>query len=136
MSDDFFRNPVLNSPYEPPTHHWELDEDRQPTTERREGRRSVSFVTLMPKPRKRRASQGQLGLAETTTAVQEDSQKYELAQTINSVTSKVMTVAPPVPGQTPLIRQCARRCQHGVSLSGVPMTVPPLCQTGRFNEGL
>ena len=85
MSDDFFRNPVLNSPYEPPTHHWELDEDRQPTTERCEGRRSVSFVTPIPKPRKRRASQGQLGLAETTTAVQEDNQKYELAQTINSV---------------------------------------------------
>ena len=85
MSDDFFRNSVLNSPYEPPTHHWELDEDRQPTTERREGHRSVSFVTPIPKPRKCRASQGQLGLAETTTAVQEDNQKYELAQTVNSV---------------------------------------------------
>ncbi len=89
MSDDFFRDPVLNSPYELPTHHWELDEDGQPTTRKREGRRSVSFVTPIPKPRKRQAGQGQLGLAETTTAVREDDQKYELAQIIDSVREAV-----------------------------------------------
>ena len=87
MSDAFFRDPVLNSPYGLPTHHWKLDEDRQPTTERLEGRRPVSFVTPIPKPRKRRAGQQQkqLDLAEATIAVREDSQKYELAQIIGSV---------------------------------------------------
>ena len=88
MSDDFFRDPVLNSPYELPTHHWELDDDGQPTTERREGRRSFSFVTPIPAPKSQSAGgkeQEQLGLAETTTDVHEDNQQYELAQTINSV---------------------------------------------------
>ncbi len=85
MSDDFFRDPVLDSPYELPTHHRELDEDGQPATRKREGRRSVSFVTPIPKPRKRQAGQGRLGLGETTTAVREDDQKYELARIIDSV---------------------------------------------------
>ena len=89
MSDDFFRDPVLNSPYEPPTHHRELDEDRQPTTGRRAGRGPVSFVTPIPKPRKRGAGQGRLELAETTTAVREDDQKYEPAQIIDSVRQAV-----------------------------------------------
>ena len=90
MSDDFFRDPVLNSPYEIPTHHWELGEDRQPTTKCLEGRRLVSFVTPIPKAKKQQgAAQGKLGLAETTTAVQEDSQKYELAQIIDSVRQAV-----------------------------------------------
>jgi type III restriction enzyme len=31
MSDAFFNAPILNSPYEPPTRHWELDAAGQPT---------------------------------------------------------------------------------------------------------
>ena len=31
MSDRFFEAPILNSPYEYPGQHWELDESRQPT---------------------------------------------------------------------------------------------------------
>ena len=89
MSDAFFHNPILNSPYEHPAYHWKLDEDGQPTKKRRVGRRSVSFVTPIPKPRKRRSGQGQLELAKSTTAFQEDGQEYELAQIINSVRKAV-----------------------------------------------
>jgi type III restriction enzyme len=31
MSDPFFDHPILNSPYEYPSRHWELDEGGQPT---------------------------------------------------------------------------------------------------------
>ena len=36
---DFFEQPVLNSPYEAPSRHWELDGDRQPTGSIEERRR-------------------------------------------------------------------------------------------------
>ena len=31
MSNPFFDHPILNSPYEHPRRHWELDADGQPT---------------------------------------------------------------------------------------------------------
>ena len=31
MSNPFFERPILNSPYEYPSGHWELDEQGQPT---------------------------------------------------------------------------------------------------------
>jgi len=31
MDNDFFKRPILNSPYEYPTRYWELDEHGQPT---------------------------------------------------------------------------------------------------------
>ena len=35
---DFFEQPILNSPYERPARHWELDENRQPTNRRVDAR--------------------------------------------------------------------------------------------------
>jgi hypothetical protein len=37
--DDFFRRPILNSPYESPRRHWVLDEQGQPTQRVIENRR-------------------------------------------------------------------------------------------------
>ena len=31
MSEAFFSNPIVNSPYEYPSKHWELDQEGQPT---------------------------------------------------------------------------------------------------------
>jgi hypothetical protein len=31
MANSFFEHPILNSPYECPQRHWELDEHGQPT---------------------------------------------------------------------------------------------------------
>ena len=39
MSNPFFDHPILNSPYEPPTRHWELDGQGQPTHKILETRR-------------------------------------------------------------------------------------------------
>lgn len=60
MTDRFFDRPILNSPYEYPARHWELDEGGQPTDRISGQRRRVSFVTPIPKPRKRKGSQSQL----------------------------------------------------------------------------
>jgi type III restriction enzyme len=56
MEDHFFQHPILNSPYECPTRHWELDADGQPTQQTTESRRVAKYITPIPKPRKRKKS--------------------------------------------------------------------------------
>jgi type III restriction enzyme len=60
MSNLFFEKPILNSPYEIPTRHWELDPSGQPTQQVAQTRRRAEFITPIPKPRKQKggASQG------------------------------------------------------------------------------
>ena len=55
MTDLFFEKPILNSPYEYPARHWELDESGQPTQRIDERRREAKFVTPIPKPRRKRS---------------------------------------------------------------------------------
>lgn len=50
----FFERPILNSPYERPEKHWELDDHGQPTQKVVESRRAVSLITPIPKPKKRK----------------------------------------------------------------------------------
>ena len=87
----FFDRPILNSPYEYPARHWELDESGQPTNRILDRRRQVSFITPIPKPKKGKATQGQqaLGFDEEAQQVATEDQQYELAQTINSVRNAV-----------------------------------------------
>ena len=59
MSNPFFDHPILNSPYERPTQHWELDESGQPTQKILEIRRRAEFITPIPKPKKRRRAAAQ-----------------------------------------------------------------------------
>ncbi|ABK18532.1 BPTD_3080 family restriction endonuclease [Syntrophobacter fumaroxidans] len=54
MDNRFFEKPILNSPYEYPSRHWELDEQGQPTQRIIEARRPAKFITPIPKPRKRK----------------------------------------------------------------------------------
>ncbi len=54
MDNRFFEHPILNSPYEYPSRHWELDDQGQPTQQIIERRRSAEFITPVPKPKKRR----------------------------------------------------------------------------------
>ncbi len=61
MDNRFFEQPILNSPYEYPARHWELDEQGQPTQRIIESRRRAEFITPIPKPRKHKGSAGQLG---------------------------------------------------------------------------
>ena len=57
MSNPFFDRPILNSPYERPSKHWELDADGQPTQKIIEERRRAEFTSPIPKPKKRKAAQ-------------------------------------------------------------------------------
>lgn len=59
MPADFFEQPILNSPYEYPAQHWELDEDGQPTTQILGSRRRSELITPVPKPKSRRQSKDQ-----------------------------------------------------------------------------
>ncbi|MCA9972206.1 MAG: DEAD/DEAH box helicase family protein, partial [Anaerolineales bacterium] len=63
MTDQFFDQPILNSPYAYPARHWELDKDGQPTNQIINWRRAADFITPVPKPKKRKKSSGaqQLG---------------------------------------------------------------------------
>ena len=45
LTDAFFDKPILNSPYEHPSRHWELDDAGQPTQKIVERRRSAEFIT-------------------------------------------------------------------------------------------
>jgi type III restriction enzyme len=44
MSNQFFEHPILNSPYEAPSKHWELDAQGQPTQQIIEQRRKISSM--------------------------------------------------------------------------------------------
>ena len=49
MTNPFFERPILNSPYEYPSRHWELDANGQPTQQVIEKRRSADFIMPIPK---------------------------------------------------------------------------------------
>lgn len=60
---DFFKHPILNSPYAYPSRHWELDADGQPTNKIIETRRKSDLITQVPKAKKQRTiSQDQQNL--------------------------------------------------------------------------
>ncbi len=62
MSNPFFDRPILNSPYEAPRRHWELDATGQPTQHVLDSRRPAEFITPIPKPRKQRGAPKQESL--------------------------------------------------------------------------
>jgi type III restriction enzyme len=84
MFAPFFEHPILNSPYRYPSRHWELDVDGQPTQRILPSRRTVDFVTPIPKAKKRKNSvdQGELILDEGK-GLSSDDQQYQMADTIN-----------------------------------------------------
>jgi type III restriction enzyme len=92
MENPFFARPIVNSPYEYPRQHWELDESGQPTGHLVDKRRRAEFITRIPKPKKRRAcaKQQELVLDEgrglTTTK-----QAYDLTSVINEVRNQIDT---------------------------------------------
>ena len=61
MSNPFFDHPILNTPYDELSRHWELDEVGQPTQKIIERRRGAKFITPIPKPKKRKFSSKQSG---------------------------------------------------------------------------
>ena len=77
MSEDFFRQPILNSPYDYPSRHWELDSARQPTQNVAASRRRADFITPILKPKKHKAGQSELRL-EDDLGLSTARQQYDL----------------------------------------------------------
>jgi type III restriction enzyme len=92
MTEQFFERPILNSPYEYPGRHWELDADGQPTNRIIETRRRSDLITPVPKPKKRRQNQRQasfvLGGAD---GISSEEQEYNPTPIINEVRTYVET---------------------------------------------
>jgi type III restriction enzyme len=84
--NQFFERPILNSPYRYPARHWELDGQGQPTQRIVETRRRVSFITPIPKPRRRKdaAEQQDLVFNEGKNLSTQE-QQYDPTSVINAL---------------------------------------------------
>jgi len=88
MDNRFFEQPVLNSPYDYPERHWELDDQGQPTQRIIDRRRRAEFITPIPKPRKRKksASPNQLDLVfDEGKGISTQEQRYDPTPVINDL---------------------------------------------------
>ena len=111
MSDRFFDHPILNSPYEYPSRHWELDESGQPTNRILDRRRRVSFITPIPKPKKR--GQREMDFDEAAQALERNGQQYQLMEIINALRRQVDAWrAIPDPARWCVTPETARLLQH------------------------
>ena len=114
MSNPFFDHPILNSPYERPLRHWELDSTGQPTQRILDARRRAEFITPIPKAKKRKgsASQAEMILDEGK-GVSTQQQQYDATSVINEVRGYVETWRKlPSSGQWQVTPETARLLDH------------------------
>lgn len=88
-SNPFFDHPVLNSPYERPRRHWELDAQGQPTQKILESRRRAEFITPIPKPKKRKAAAQEVMVFNEGKGLSTKTQQYDPTPIINEVRGHV-----------------------------------------------
>lgn len=83
MENPFFERPILNSPYEIPQKHWELDEHGQPTQKVINERRRADFITPIPQPKRRKGgTQKDLGLEDGISTAEN---RYDPNPLINEI---------------------------------------------------
>lgn len=126
MSDQFFKQPILNSPYGYPSLHWELDDKGHPTQEIVESRRTSSFISPIPKPRRYHGEQTTLALDEVENLA-DDGQRYRHSELINAVRREVDAWRRLPPSQWRVTPETARLLEHwrNFKFSGVR---PFFCQ--------
>ncbi|WP_291984543.1 BPTD_3080 family restriction endonuclease [Candidatus Accumulibacter sp. ACC007] len=116
MSNPFFDHPILNSPYECPLKHWELDETGQPTQKTLEMRRRAQFITPIPKPKKRKSatkSTQQAFVFDDGKGLSTKQQQYDPTSIINQVRGHVDAWrALPNPSQWQVTPETTRLLQH------------------------
>ncbi|MBA2490149.1 MAG: DEAD/DEAH box helicase family protein [Gammaproteobacteria bacterium] len=110
----FFDQPILNSPYNYPSRHGELDKDGQPTQQIKESRRRAEFITPIPKPRKRKGSGHQSQLVfEEGKGLSTPEQQYAHTAIINGIRQQVDQWRNlPNPNQWRVTPETARLLQH------------------------
>ncbi len=114
MNNPFFDKPILNSPYECPSRHWELDESGQPTQRIIETRRRAEFITPIPKPKKRKGSPEQASLLfDEGKGLSTKDQQYDHTAIINGVREQVdQWRRLPNPNDWQVTPETARLLQH------------------------
>jgi type III restriction enzyme len=114
MSNRFFEQPILNSPYEYPLKHWELDKEGQPTQQIIEARRKAEFITPIPKPKKRKASSKQEDLVfDEGKGLSTQAQLYDPTSIINELRRQVDQWRDwPNPNDWQVTPETARLLQH------------------------
>lgn len=120
MSQSFFEKPILNSPYDYPGRHWELNEDGLPTNKILAYRRSAKFITPVPMPKKQKGKKKnsqvgtQMGLQFTVDGVRsEDGQQYDTTSMVNAVRQRVDAWRMiPDPSNWRVTPETARLLQH------------------------
>lgn len=114
MTVSFHEQPILNSPYEYPGRHWELDHQGQPTQKIIDARRIAQFFTPIPKPRKQKggAKQGEFVFDEGK-GLSGKTQQYDQIPIINDLRGVVDAWRKlPNPADWHVTAETARLLQH------------------------
>ena len=114
MQNQFFEQPILNSPHDYPGRHWELDDQGQPTQQIVERRRRAEFITPVPKPRKRKTPASQMAIVfDEGAGLSTERQQYDPTPILNDLRQRVdrwrAIEDPALWGVTP---ETARLLQH------------------------
>jgi type III restriction enzyme len=114
MGNPFFDHPILNSPYDCPTRHWELDEQGQPTQKIINNRRRAEFITPIPKPKKRKRGATQdTFLFDEGKGLSTKQQQYDPTSIINEVRAAVdLWRTWPKPSEWQVTPETARLLEH------------------------
>ncbi len=109
---DFFERPILNSPYEYPRQHWELDASGQPTGQIIERRRRAEFITPIPKPKKQKVGQKTFVFDEGK-GLSTESLQYDPTPIINELRERVDSWRDlPNPNDWLVTQETSRLLQH------------------------
>jgi len=115
MSALFFERPILNSPYDYPSEHWQLNKDGQPSDKTIPNRRPSELITPVPRPKKQRgskASQAEMVL-NASDGLSDEEQAYTLKPIVNEIRSQVDEWRKlPSPDQWGVTPTTARLLQH------------------------
>ena len=111
---DFFVQPILNSPYECPTRHWEIPKESPPTNLIISERRRSDLITPVPKSKKQRQNKNELKLQlDATDGLSTTEQEYNPTPIINEMRSYIETWRNlPNPDQWQVTPATARLLQH------------------------
>ncbi|MGO9914681.1 MAG: BPTD_3080 family restriction endonuclease [Isosphaeraceae bacterium] len=114
MGNPFFEHPILNSPYECPRRHWELDSQGQPTQQIIENRRRAEFITPIPRPKKRKKGVPQQDFVfDEGKGLSTRAQQYDPTSIINEVRGHVdQWRAWPKPSEWQVTPETARLLEH------------------------
>jgi type III restriction enzyme len=115
-SNPFFDHPILNSPYEPPARHWELDDRGQPTQKITESRRRAEFITPIPPPQKNKKKtyvDQQVMVFDEGKGLSTQKQAYDPTSLVNEIRNLVNAWrALPNPSQWQVTPETARLLEH------------------------